>query len=238
MGGSPILLILDETGQVVGAKDAFIDAVITAQGAHDAPLRIVISTQAASDSDLLSIWIDDAMTGRDPQTVCHLYAASDGADVLDPDAWAAANPALGNFRSLADVSKMANDASRMPSFENTFRNLYLNQRISINSPFISRNSWKACAGAPCPIAECDEVYGGLDLSGKTDLTALVLYGHRGGEWNAYPYFWTPRIGLEERAKRDRAPYDTWLRWGISSPRPAPRLTMILSRIKSQNSRRG
>jgi phage terminase large subunit-like protein len=213
MGGSPSLLILDETGQVIGSQDDFIDAVITSQGAHEAPLRLVISTQAANDSDLLSIWIDDALTGKDPQTICHLYAAPQDADVLDEKAWQAANPALGKFRNLGDMKKMANDASRMPSFENTFRNLYLNQRISVNSPFISRNAWVACADEPCPIEECDEVYGGLDLSGKTDLTSLVLYGHKNGLWNAYPYFWTPAIGLEERSRRDRAPYDVWHRQG-------------------------
>ncbi|MDU7762393.1 MAG: terminase large subunit, partial [Enterobacter asburiae] len=57
-GLSPILAILDETGQVRGPQDDFIDAITTAQGAHENPLLIVISTQAANDADLLSIWID------------------------------------------------------------------------------------------------------------------------------------------------------------------------------------
>jgi len=220
MGGSPSLLILDETGQVVGANDDFISAVITSQGAHEAPLRLVISTQAANDSDLLSIWIDDALTGKDPQTICHLYAAPQDADVLDEKAWHAANPALGKFRNLGDMQKMANDASRMPSFENSFRNLYLNQRISVNSPFISRNAWLSCADEVCPIEECEEIFGGLDLSGKTDLTSLVLYGLKGGLWNAYPYFWTPAIGLLERSKRDRTPYDVWKSMGLLSTTPS------------------
>lgn len=220
MGGSPLLLILDETGQVVGSKDSFIDAVITSQGAHENPLRLVISTQAANDSDLLSIWIDDALTGKDPQKICHLYAAEPEADVLDKAAWEAANPALGKFRNLGDMEKMAGDASRMPSFENTFRNLYLNQRVSLNSPFISKNSWLACAEPTCPIEECDELYGGLDLSGKTDLTAFVLYGHKNGLWNAYPFFWTPAIGLHERAKRDRVPYDIWVKQGLIFTTPS------------------
>lgn len=220
MGGSPLLLILDETGQVVGSKDSFIDAVITSQGAHEKPLRLVISTQAANDSDLLSIWIDDALTGKDPQKICHLYAAEAGCDVLDKKAWKAANPALGKFRNLGDIQKMANDASRMPSFENTFRNLYLNQRVSMKSPFISRSVWQECAEETCPIEECDELYGGLDLSGKTDLTSLVLYGHKNGKWNAYPYFWAPAVGLEERAKRDRAPYDVWVKQGFIQTTPS------------------
>lgn len=214
MGGSPVLLILDETGQVSGSQDDFIDAVITSQGAHNNPLRLVISTQAANDSDLLSIWIDDALTGKDPQKVCRVYTASNDLDLLDETGWHAANPALGKFRSLDDMRQMAEQATRMPSFENTFRNLFLNQRIAVHSSFISKGAWLACDGEPCPIEECEEIYGGLDLSGKTDLTAFILYGRKGDEWNTYSYFWTPEKGLFDRAKRDRAPYDVWVNMGL------------------------
>lgn len=213
MGGSPILAILDEVGQVVGASDKFVDAIITSQGAHENPLLFVISTQAANDSDLLSIWIDDAP--KDERCVCHVYEADPAAKVLDEKAWYAANPALGIFRSLKDVTKMAGDASRMPSFENSFRNLYLNQRVSIKSPFVSRDAWSACNAPTCALEDCIEFYAGLDLSMRTDLTAFVIYGlSPDGVWNVYPYFWTPEIGFAERTARDRAPYDVWVKQGF------------------------
>lgn len=213
MGGSPILAILDEVGQVVGASDKFVDAIITSQGAHDNPLLLVISTQAANDSDLLSIWIDDAP--KDDRCVCHVYESDPAANVLDQKAWRDANPALGVFRSFKDVEKMAGDASRMPSFENSFRNLYLNQRVSIKSPFISRNAWLACNAPTCALEDCIEWYAGLDLSLRTDLTAFVIYGLSSeGIWNVYPYFWTPERGFAERTARDRAPYDVWVKQGF------------------------
>lgn len=211
-GLSPVVAILDETGQLRGAQDEFIDAIVTAQGAHADPLLFVISTQAANDADLLSLWIDDAK--RDEDTVCHVHAASREADVMDEDAWHAANPALGKFRSIDDMRSMAEKASRMPSFENTFRNLYLNQRISVHAPFISRNVWEACAGEPVPIEDCEEVYGALDLSARTDLTSYALIGKLGGLYHARVYFWTPEQGLFDRAKRDRAPYDAWVKQGF------------------------
>lgn len=227
MGGSPILAILDETGQVVGPSDPFIDAVVTSQGAHDGEaLLIVISTQAQSDGDLLSIWIDDALKsmedGSDPHTICHLYAAEEGCNVLDKKAWADANPALDTFRSLSDMEKLAGDASRMPSFENSFRNLNLNMRIAVNAPFISKQAWINCGEPTCPITDCIEIYGGLDLSGRTDLTAFVLYGLApdGKTWNVYPRFWTPIQGLAERSKRDRAPYDVWVKQGFIQTTPS------------------
>lgn len=217
MGGSPILAILDETGQVVGPSDPFVDAVVTSQGAHDGEaLLIVISTQAQNDNDLLSIWIDDALKGDDPHSICHLYAAEEGCDVLDRKAWHAANPALDTFRSLADMESLAGDAARMPSFENSFRNLNLNMRIAVNAPFISKSSWLNCGAPTCPLEDCIEIYGGLDLSKRTDLTAFVLYGLApdGKTWNVYPRFWTPSVGLAERAKRDRSPYDVWVKQGF------------------------
>ena len=211
-GLSPIVGILDEVGQVKGPQDDFIDAITTAQGAHENPLLIAISTQAASDSDLFSIWIDDAERSKDPRIVSHIHSAPADADVMDKKAWKAANPGLGKFRSLEDLTEQAKQASRMPSAENTFRNLCLNQRVSTVSPFISKDVWKNCGGKVIDFGET-KVFAGLDLSARTDLTALVVIGKINGTWQVRPYFWTPEVGLIERSKRDRQPYDVWARHG-------------------------
>ncbi|MEQ1305125.1 terminase TerL endonuclease subunit (plasmid) [Acinetobacter radioresistens] len=218
-GLSPILAILDETGQVKGPQDEFVDAVVTAQGAHEAPLLMVISTQAATDADLLSIWIDDALKGEDPKTVCHLYTTPMEMDILDKKSWKLSNPALGKFRSEPDMQKLAEKASRMPSAENTFRNLNLNQRVSTVSPFVAKQTWDSCLGELPPIYECDEVWAGLDLSARTDLTACVFVGRRGDKFYAYPVVWTPEVGLVDRAKRDRVPYDLWVKQGYMFTTP-------------------
>ena len=217
-GLSPILAILDEVGQVKGPQDDFVDAITTSQGAHAAPLLIAISTQAAEDADLLSVWIDDALTSNDPRIVAHIYAAEPGADVLDKKAWAAANPALGKFRSMDDIAEQAKQASRMPSAENTFRNLCLNQRVSTVSPFISPDVWKLNGGPVMDFGSAP-VWVGLDLSARTDLTALVIVGKVAGVWHVRPHFWTPEKGLVDRAKRDRVPYDLWARQGYLHTTP-------------------
>lgn len=217
-GLSPILAILDEVGQIRGPQSDFVDAITTAQGAHAAPLLLVISTQSANDSDLFSQWLDDAEASKDPRIVSHVYAAEQGADVLDEKAWEAANPALGDFRSLDDVREQAKQAHRMPSAENTFRNLILNQRVSTVTPFISRGVWEANGGAVLPFGEAP-VYAGLDLSARTDLTALVVVGRVDGVWHVVSYFWTPEQGLYDRAKRDRQPYDVWVRQGYLHTTP-------------------
>ena len=140
-----------------------------------------------------------------------------GCDLLDESAWRAANPALGTFRSLDDLKEQLTQAQRMPSMENSARNLLLNCRVSTFSPFISPGVWKSCAG---PVQPFDgPVFAGLDLSARTDLTALVLVGQLDGVWQVQAHFWTPEIGLADRSRRDRAPYETWHRQGILRATP-------------------
>lgn len=218
-GLSPVLAILDEIGQVNGPRSDFIDAITTSQGAHEKPLLIAISTQAATDADLFSIWLDDAKNSKDPSIVSHVYTAPKDCDLMDREAWKAANPALGLFRSEKDVEEQANQAVRMPSSSATFRWLTLNQRVSTVSPFVSQDSWTACGAEPAPLGGL-VAFGGLDLSARTDLTGFVLIGRDAeGVAHVHPYFWTPEQGLHDRAKRDRAPYDVWVREGYLRTTP-------------------
>lgn len=219
-GKSPVLAILDEVGQIRGPQSDFVDAVTTAQGAYENPLLIYISTQAATDADLFSVAIDDAKQHKPEKTVCHVYCASPDADPLDEEEWKKANPALGLFRSESDMRKQAEKASRMPSFENTFRNLNLNQRVDTSSPFVSRSVWESCNAEPEPL-QGQIAYGGLDLSARTDLTAFVLVYKNPDEtrWSVMSRFWAPEKGLRDRSKRDRVPYDVWAKQGFLRTTP-------------------
>jgi phage terminase large subunit-like protein len=211
-GLSPVLAILDEVGQVKGPRSDFVDAITTAQGAHDEPLLIAISTQAPTDADLFSIWLDDAKSGLNKHMVCHLYTAPEGCDVEDEAGWKAANPALDLFRSRADLAEQANAAKRMPSSENAFRVLCLNQRVELNNPFVSRAVWQSCVGKVEDVAGLP-IYCGLDLSECNDLTALVMVAPTEGKFHVRPTFWLPADGLRERSLKDRVPYDQWAKEG-------------------------
>jgi phage terminase large subunit-like protein len=212
-GLSPVLAILDEVGQVRGQQDAFIEAIETAQGAHDDPLLIAISTQAATDGDLFSIWLDDAANAKDKRIVSHVYTAPEGCDVMDKKAWKAANPALGEFRSLTDIQDFATQAARLPAKENSFRWLYLNQRIEATSPFLSRAEWEANSASP-EVEDGAICYAGLDLSASRDLTAFVLAFPRDEGYDIIPHFFLPSDGLREKAKTEKVPYDLWADQGF------------------------
>lgn len=208
-GLSPVLAILDEVGQVVGPTDDFVSAITSAQGAYTNPLLITISTQAPTANDLLSTWIDAQKNAPDPRVVCHVYAAPDDCALDDRAAWAAANPAMGVFRSLADIEKQCKAAMEMPANEPAYRNLVLNMRVEADSPFVSRSVWTA-NGQPPGDKPQGKVWGGLDLSSVSDLTAFVVVDEKGG---VFPVFWLPKEGLREKAKQEKVPYDLWEREG-------------------------
>lgn len=214
-GLSPLCAILDEMGQVKGPYDSFIEAIETSQGAYDNPILFVISTQAASDGDWLSIQLDDAETSQDPRVVSHVYAAPEDCELDDRDAWAMANPALGLFLNENELIENAEKAKRMPSFSNTFRNLNLNQRVDVETSFVSRSTWEENGQKPSSLRG-QKVFGGLDLSAVSDLTGLVLVGENG---DVDVHAWLPEEGIAEKSRNDRVPYDVWAKEGILTLTP-------------------
>lgn len=218
-GLSPVFIVHDELGQVKGPKSELYEALETATGAQDDPLSIVISTQAPTDADLLSILIDDAVSGADKRTVVSLYTASDHLDPFSVEAIKAANPAYGDFQNAEETNAMAQDAKRMSSREPEFRNLILNQRVDMHAPFVSTTAWKACGGEVIESFDGLPVYGGLDLSEVSDLTALVLVAPVGDIWHVKPTFWLPGLNLADKARHDRVPYDVWHHRGFLQTTP-------------------
>ena len=214
-GLSPVVAILDEIGQIKGSANAFVEAITTSQGAHDTPLLIAISTSAPSDADLWSLWIDDAIKSKDKNTVVHEYKADEGSDLLDEEQWFKANPAMGIFRSKADLDTQLNQASRLPALEANARNLLLNQRVAQDALFLAPAVWKANNGAiDIEVFRNNPVSIGLDLSARNDLTAAVAAAQdQYGVIHLLPWVFCPSKGIEDRARRDRAPYDLWVRQG-------------------------
>ncbi|WP_316150446.1 terminase large subunit [Cupriavidus sp. BIC8F] len=214
-GLSPAFVVHDELGQVKGPRDELYEALETASAAHENPLSIIISTQSPTDADLLSVLIDDALTGADPRVKIALYTAPLELDPFSEKAIRAANPHFDAFMNKDEVRSQAESARRMPSREANYRNLILNQRISQTSPFIPRAIWvKNCADPDFASIAYGRCYIGLDLSARNDLTALVLAAvDEDRAWHVQAEFFAPLVGLKDRALRDRAPYDVWEQQG-------------------------
>lgn len=238
-GLNPTFVIYDELAQAKNKN--LYDVLDTSMGAREEPLFITISTQSEDPQHVLSQLIDDGLSGKDPTTVVHLYAVDDKCEnIFDEKVWKKANPALGDFRNLEDVRVLAKRAQRMPSFESTFRNLYLNQRINSQTPLIPRAEWTGCLDKASDLQDGEEIYLALDLSATTDLTCLVGVSAKIGEDRIKPWFWKPADTLKQHEDRDRVPYTLWEKQGMLFTTPgrsvhygfvAQELKEILSRYK-------
>lgn len=213
-GLSPVFTVHDELGQVKGPRSELYEALETASSAHDEPLSVVISTQAPTDADLLSVLIDDAEKGGDPKVKLALFTSSPDADPFAEETIKQANPAFGDFQNADEVRAMAQDAMRMPSRENEYRNLILNQRVDRTTPFISKSVWQSCGDEVSKDWGKAPVYAGLDLSSTSDLTAFIPIAQIDGIWETKPMFWLPGVGLREKARADRTQYDVWAEQGL------------------------
>lgn len=219
-GLSPVFVVHDELGQVKGPRSPLYEALETAAGAQKEPLSIVISTQAPTDADLLSVLIDDALQGHDPETKLFLYTADEKTDPFSAKAIKSANPAYGDFLNAKEVGRQAADAKRMPSQEAAYRNLVLNQRISRDSPFVSARVWSDNSKQPRPADFQSSVVMGLDLSQRVDLTALVIAGRGSdGDLSIRCEFFAPKEGVKDRSLNDRVPYDLWAKQGFLTLTP-------------------
>jgi phage terminase large subunit-like protein len=175
-GLSPSFVCYDELAQV--PNRGLYDALGTALGGRAQPLMLVISTQAARDEAPMSELIDYGLRIergeiQDPGFHLTLYTTPPEADPWKLATWKLANPALGNFRSLEDVKRLALTAQRIPSAEMSFRNLILNQRVDTTTQFIDARSWSLCGedGIEPSGLKGRACYAGLDLGATRDMTA-------------------------------------------------------------------
>jgi phage terminase large subunit-like protein len=214
------LAIYDELAH---AKNrALYDTLMTSLGSQKEALMAIISTQAPSDAHLLSELIDygkkvNCGTIDDPSFVCHLHTVPIEAPLLDEKQWKKANPGLDDYRDLAEMRQALTRAHRIPSLESSARVYYLNQRVRADQPFLSPGTWEANKGMIDETLFTDgrPVFGGLDLSARTDLTAMVLATEDDAhDVHLKAFAWTPKETIEARALRDRAPYDAWERQGF------------------------
>jgi len=158
---------------------------------------------------------------EDPSYFAFIAAADEGDDWTDPATWAKANPGLGVTISEEYLREQCARAKASPAYQNAFRRLHLNQWTSQDERWLDMAAWDACDGA-LPELAGRRCFGGLDLASTTDIAAFVLAFPPEREDEPFyllPFFWTPRETLTERMRKDRVPYDAWVRDGYMTATP-------------------
>lgn len=225
------LVVYDELAQA--KNSALYDALMTSLGSQVEPLMMIISTQAPANDHILSELIDYGLKVKqgeidDDTFAVHLYAANDNCDLMEEAEWHKANPTLGDYRDIDEFRTTMKRAVKVPSLEASVRNLYLNQRVQSKAPFLTASVWKL-GEKPTDerlLYDGRPVYGGLDLSARTDLSAMVFACEDDAQppnVHLFPRIWTPDDTLDDRGLRDRAPYRAWAKQELIIPVPGSAL---------------
>lgn len=146
-GFNASVVIYDEL-HCAPSRDLY-DVLATSMGAREQPLLIAVSTAGYDRHSILWELYEHAKNviatpSLDPRFLPILYEAPVEADWTDEAVWHAANPALGDFRSLEEMRDMCARAQQIPAQEMAFRRLYLNQWTESAARWVALSAWDAC----------------------------------------------------------------------------------------------
>lgn len=204
------------------------------------PIEFLISTAGNRIGYGWELWdyCQKVLAGEieDPETLIVIYAADPEDDWTDPATWAKANPNLGVSVKESYLAEECRRAKEMPRLQNDFLRYHLNIWTEQAVRWLAMDSWDAC-GWPDgetrenkrwadPAFEEEMVgrrcYAGMDLSTTTDLSSYTLWfepAEPNGVWRKLTRAFVPQARIAERVRRDRAPYDQWVKSGalIATP---------------------
>ena len=194
------------------------DVLDTAMGARRQPLTIAITTAGLFDPTSIGWEQHDYATKvlegtfDDDAFFAYIAAADEGDDYFSEETQRKANPNYGVSVKPDYLAAQAAKAQRQPSFLNEYLRLHLNVWTAQASRWLSLEQWDRLAtrvdleslrGRVC--------FGGLDLSSKLDLTALVLaFPEDDGSVLLVPRFWLPEDRVKEELLKGHAHYQNWM----------------------------
>jgi len=200
------------------------DTLHTGTGFRQQPLEVYITTAGfdlqtiAGETYQHACKVRDGMI-RDPLFLPVIYEATKDDDWKAESTWIKANPNYGVSIKRDYIAAECKKAIENPAYENTFKRLHLNMWTEQKTRWLKMEEWRACKVSGEPIPPRAAVFGGLDLSSTTDLTAWCIGQKVGVGYRCQWKFYIP----EDRARliedRDRVPYSAWIRdgWVIATP---------------------
>lgn len=205
-----------------------LGVIQTAKGARRQPLIFIITTAGYDKESPCGQERDYATrvmagTVQDDSYFAYIAALDEDDDWTDEAVWIKANPNLGVSVKPAELAQQIEKAQHQPAQQNIVRRKRLNQWTQQEDRWLDIAVWDASAGtvdAEALRGRC--CFGGLDLANTVDIAAFVLMfppEEGGDEIALLPMFWIPEDNMVERARRDRVPYDAWVRDGLIKATP-------------------
>jgi phage terminase large subunit-like protein len=134
-------------------------------------------------------------------------------DWRDEKVWTKPNPLLDVTITRRYLREQVQEAVDMPPKAALVKRLNFCIWTDASVGAIEMERWDTGNAAPT-IQPGDDVYGGLDLSTTTDLSALLLMREADDGWlDLLPFFWCPKESIALRSRRDHVPYEQWVAEG-------------------------
>nr|WP_294549938.1 terminase TerL endonuclease subunit [uncultured Rhodopila sp.] len=214
---------------------------------HEHAVKVAAGTRTP-DKDFA--YVGEIIDDQTFSFVCSLDRDED--PLKDPSCWAKANPLLGVTVKTDYLAGVVRQATMIPGKLNNILRLHFCVWTDADEAWMSRAALEAVLAEFDPLDHAGkDVTLGADLSGTQDLTALAGVVETGTmdvtdadgtvvtlpTYDAWVDAWTPLDTLDERALRDKAPYDVWVREGylFAEPGKTIRLDFVAARIGEINS---
>lgn len=219
------------------------DVLDTAMGARRQPLTLVITTAGTYSPESIGWQMHDyaqkVLEGVFEDDAFHAFIASadeppkgEEGYYFTEAAQRQANPGYGVSVKPTYLAEQAEKAQRQPHFTNEYLRLHLNvwtqqvtrwlslERWTESDPVPPRETARAMALAREAELAGRKCWGGLDLSSKWDLSALVLaFPGEGDEVFLVCRFWLPEGTVEKYAKKGQQHYAQWAKDGWLTTTP-------------------
>lgn len=213
---------------------------------HQHAVRVAAGTMTPDEAFTFvgEIVDDDAFS-----YVCALDTKDD--PLQDPSCWIKANPLLGVTVKEDYLASVVRQAKAIPGKLNGILRLHFCVWTDSSESWMGRPALEAVLADFDPIEHVGKrAHAAADLSGSQDLTALAFVVETGSverlregvpvklpTFDAWVEAWTPRDTIAERALRDQAPYDVWVRdgWLNAVEGRNIRLDFVAARIAEANS---
>lgn len=210
------------------------DILETATGSRRQPLMFAITTAGFNRQSVcyqMNEYTKKILEGFENEAGFHddsffgiIFTLDEGDDWEDESVWIKSNPNLHVSKKLDNMREKATKAKAMPSALNAFLRLELNCWTQSETKWLSREHWDKCGlkSVEGNGLRGARAYGGLDLSSTTDISSLVLVIPPESDEDDFQVlcrFWCPDEAIHERSKRDRVPYEAWVRQGFLKATP-------------------
>jgi phage terminase large subunit-like protein len=216
-GGLPWIAIADELHQALDSTqlNAFRTGMGKRRGAD--PMLLIISTAGTNVAGVCrqeQLYFEAVLKGTitDDSKFCLVYTIDDTDDWRDFAVWRKANPGYAVSVDEKHLRSEYEKSLQSPSYQATCLTKYLNVWQNTATGWLNSIDWSKAARSDLLLSSAVRCWIGVDLSTRTDVTAVtVLAEMPDGTKALFPFLFLPQ-GALDRSKNAKA-YQEWIAAG-------------------------